>query len=355
MITHPTLIIDKTKCRNNINRMVIKAKMNKLIFRPHFKTHQSIEVSKLYREYGINKITVSSLKMAEYFAADGWDDITLAFPVNVLETPTIDALTKKINLNLLFESIEAVEYVSSKINHYVGGFIKIDTGYNRTGIHYSKTQEIDKLLQFIKKSNLIHFKGFLVHPGHTYKAQNTDEIRSIIDEALDALKALKSKYGSMFQNIVATIGDTPSCSILESFEGADEIRPGNFVYYDLMQYQLGACKINEIASAIACPVVAKHIERNELIIYGGAVHFSKEALEHNDYGKIYGLAVEVKEKGWGNTIPNVFVNQISQEHGSISAPDEFIAQTNVGDILYFLPVHSCLTANLMKSNTIYVK
>ncbi len=354
MITHPTYIIDKQKCRNNINKMAIKAKMNKLVFRPHFKTHQSIEVSKLYREFGVSKIAVSSLKMAEFFAADGWDDITLAFPVNVLETPTIDALTKKINLNLLFESVDAVKYVSDKINHYVGAFVKIDTGYKRTGIHYSNKEEIKELIQAIKKTNFLQFKGFLAHPGHTYKAKDSNEIAKINQETLEALSSLKSDYKGMFEKIVVSIGDTPSCSILETFEGADEMRPGNFVYYDLMQYFLGSCQIKDIATALACPVVAKHPERNEIIINGGGVHFSKDVLQHPEFGNIYGIAVHKKEAGWGNEIEDVFISHISQEHGTVKGPDEFIKKTNIGDILYFLPVHSCLTANLMKANTLYI-
>ena len=60
--------------------------------RPHFKTHQSRQIAGWFREAGINCITVSSLKMAEYFAADGWDDITVAFPVNVLEHERINRL-----------------------------------------------------------------------------------------------------------------------------------------------------------------------------------------------------------------------------------------------------------------------
>lgn len=354
MITHPTLLIDKQKCISNINAMTIKAKMNDLLFRPHFKTHQSIEVSELYRQQGVTKITVSSLKMAEYFAKDGWDDITLAFPVNVLEAATIDKLTKKINLNLLFESVEAVEAVAKQITHYVGAFIKIDTGYKRTGIHYSNEKVIDELVSKIKKTNFLQFKGFLAHPGHTYNARSKHEIKEIIDETIQALSSLKEKYKGQFQKITCSIGDTPSCSILESFDGADEIRPGNFVYYDLTQHFIGACKVSDIAAAIACPVVAKHPERNELIIYGGAVHFSKEGLQHADYGLVFGLAVRGTGKEWAELIPEVFVSKISQEHGTVKAPDKFIKETKIGDILYFLPVHSCLTANLMKESTIYI-
>ena len=80
--TEPILLLDKEKSLKNIEFMAAKAKRNNLIFRPHLKTPQSIEVAKWYKEFGVNKITVSSLKMAEYFASDGWtinwEDITIA-------------------------------------------------------------------------------------------------------------------------------------------------------------------------------------------------------------------------------------------------------------------------------------
>ncbi|MEM6737764.1 MAG: alanine racemase, partial [Bacteroidota bacterium] len=77
-ITDPTLLLNKDICLRNIERMVAKAKHHNLTFRPHFKTHQSHEIGRWFREYGVDKITVSSLKMAEYFAEDQWGDITVA-------------------------------------------------------------------------------------------------------------------------------------------------------------------------------------------------------------------------------------------------------------------------------------
>lgn len=69
--------------------------------RPHFKTHQSKTVGHWFREVGIDRITVSSAGMAGYFAADGWQDITIAFPVNVREMETIVDLSSKVDLGLL--------------------------------------------------------------------------------------------------------------------------------------------------------------------------------------------------------------------------------------------------------------
>ena len=83
-IKSPTLLLDKNKCLTNLNFMVQKAGNYNLSFRPHFKTHQSLEIGRWYKDFGIDKITVSSLQMAVYFAEE-WTDITVAFPVNILE------------------------------------------------------------------------------------------------------------------------------------------------------------------------------------------------------------------------------------------------------------------------------
>ena len=86
MITTPTLILDETKCKQNIANMYHKSQKHGVLLRPHFKTHQSLQVGRWFKEAGVSKIIVSSLQMASYFAPE-WNDITVAFPVNVLEKP----------------------------------------------------------------------------------------------------------------------------------------------------------------------------------------------------------------------------------------------------------------------------
>ncbi|MHA1225086.1 MAG: alanine racemase, partial [Candidatus Heimdallarchaeaceae archaeon] len=90
--------INKKIALRNIERMIQKADRNRVRFRPHFKTHQSIEVGRWFRKFDVKGITVSSVKMAECFATDGWKDITIAFPVNILEIEKINKLSKKIDL-----------------------------------------------------------------------------------------------------------------------------------------------------------------------------------------------------------------------------------------------------------------
>ncbi|NNE98663.1 MAG: alanine racemase, partial [Pyrinomonadaceae bacterium] len=100
--------------------------------------------------------------------------------------------------------------------------------------------------------------------------------------------------------------------------------------------------------AMACPIVAIHEKRNEIVTYGGGVHLSKENLNHEEYGTIYGLVAEKKGDAWGEIIPGMFVKSLSQEHGIVAVPTSEISSWRVGDYVLILPVHSCMTANLMK-------
>src|SRR5690606_24495318 len=118
-----------------------------------------------------------------------------------------------------------------------------------------------------------------------------------------------------FPGLMTSVGDTPYCSMGEDFSGADEIRPGNFVYYDLMQLRLGSCRFGQIAAAVICPVVSVYPSRNQALIYGGAVHLSKESLMQPDGSKIFGLAVPITGDRWSFPEGEDYMVSLSQEHG----------------------------------------
>ena len=110
-ITKPTLILDKERCLSNIKRMQKKAKASKVLFRPHFKTHQSAYIGNWFRKLGVHAITVSSISMAKYFNAYGWKDITIAFPVNVHEINDFSELSSELVLNLTLDNTEVLPYL----------------------------------------------------------------------------------------------------------------------------------------------------------------------------------------------------------------------------------------------------
>jgi D-serine deaminase-like pyridoxal phosphate-dependent protein len=346
-LTEPTLLLDKEKCLKNIKQIVEKAKKHNVVLRPHFKTHQSHQIGRWFRDLGVEKITASSLKMAEYFADDGWRDITVAFPVNVHEIDRINYLAENITLNLLVVAPETIEWLANGLKYPVNVLVEVDCGDHRTGLNTDDFQTIDQILSEINRFELITFQGFLTHAGHSYGIRSDNgALANLHQESLALIKPLKAKYSAQFPDLIMSYGDTPTCSIMDDFSGVDEIRPGNLVFYDFVQTEIGACSLDQIAVAMACPVVAKYPERNEFVIYGGAVHLSKDSMILSDGAKTFGKVVNLTENGWETSETGAFLKSLSQEHGVVYAPDEYLEKIKPGDFIGVLTIHSCLTADL---------
>ena len=347
-ITTPTLLLDKQKALNNIQKMVEKARTSGVRLRPHFKTHQSAQVGEWFRDFGIDAITVSSVRMAQYFASHGWNDILVAFPANILEMESINELAGKINLHLVAVNLETVEALAQGLKYPVKVWLKIDAGYGRTGILPHAHNDLDTILNAIQQSGKLKFEGFLAHDGHTYKQTDKEAIQTIHNTSVYLLHLLRDRYKDQFPELQLSLGDTPSCSVLDDLSGVDEIRPGNFVFYDITQQRIGSCTYHDIAVCMACPVVAKHPDRHEIILYGGSVHFSKDVLLQEDGSPSFGRIVALTENGWSEPLEGIELVSLSQEHGIVQATPEQFEKYKIGDLMGVLPVHSCLTADLMK-------
>ena len=349
----PTLLLDESKARANITRMATKAKAQQIQLRPHFKTHQSAVIGQWFQDVGVTAVTVSSVTMAQYFAAHGWDDITIAFPVNVRQLDAINKLAGKIRLGVLVESTTTAVALNSALTNPVDVWLKIDAGYGRTGLVWSEMAQVTAVAQTVAQSPQLRLRGILTHSGHTYSAESPADVVQIYD--LTAVRMNAVQQGLANAGLATTVsvgdttisvGDTPGCSIVNNFGNVDEIRPGNFVFYDLMQQTIGACHYEDIAVGVACPIVAKHAPDQRLILYGGGVHLSKESLRLGNGRSCYGRVALLHEEGWSAPFTDSLITSISQEHGVVQAEKALFDQVDVGDVLLVLPVHSCMTVDL---------
>lgn len=339
-ITKPTLLVSEEIARSNIERMVSKARNNGAELRPHFKTHQSVDIGRWFLNAGVDKATVSSVDMALYFAKSGWTDITIAFPYNPLECDLIDQLAHKITLNLTIVSKSALDHLNDYVSAPINYLIKVDVGTHRTGVLPGQQQEIVSLGQ--SKNSQHRLTGLLAHAGHAYQVLDKPKAQELFEDSMRSLSQVKKILGR--SDLSISYGDTPTCSILDNFPGVDELRPGNFVFYDIMQAYFQSCSLEQIAVCLACPVVAKHPDRNEIVVYGGAVHLSKDFIEQDDR-RVFGYAVALNDQGW-TPDPIAIVDRLSQEHGILKVSDQLMDTLQIGDLVGILPVHSCLTADL---------
>jgi D-serine deaminase-like pyridoxal phosphate-dependent protein len=344
-ISAPTLLIDEDVCRKNILAQAEKCAKLHRHFRPHFKTHQSLAIGEWYKQLGVNRITVSSLQMANYFAAGGWKDITIAFPVNLLEIDQINDLAKRIELNILISDQLVLSTLSNQLIAEVGVFVEIESGQSRSGWNLDDVQIIADVVKKIELFPMLNFRGFLLHSGESYQCIPASLSKNYA-EVVEQVSIFRARLETKFRDVIISFGDTPFFSLVDDALAVDEFRPGNAVFYDVMQYQIGSCHLDDIAVTIACPVVANYPDRNELIVYGGAIHFSKEFGLHQG-NKTFGIGKQILSKSievcWGD----LSLVSLSQEHGVVRYKNPIYHQLSPGDVIEFYPIHACLSIDCM--------
>ena len=131
-----------------------------------------------------------------------------------------------------------------------------------------------------------------------------------------------------------SIGSTPAMSAVRDLTGVTEARPGNYVFYDFTQVQLGACEVRDVALTVLASVVSSQPGAKHSVIDAGALSLSKDPgpawLEPPTYGEIF------SDYATGELSADVRVVSLSQEHGILSAA------LPVGERVRVLPNHSCL-------------
>lgn len=109
------------------------------------------------------------------------------------------------------------------------------------------------------------------------------------------------------------------------------------------------CQATNISITVACPIISFHPERNQIVVYGGGTHLSKEFLVSDQGTKICGWVVKYNKDGTWTHLPNALVTTLSQEHGIITFENkEDLNQFKNGDVIGMLPVHSCMTSCVSK-------
>jgi D-serine deaminase-like pyridoxal phosphate-dependent protein len=116
---------------------------------------------------------------------------------------------------------------------------------------------------------------------------------------------------------------------------------------------IGACGADDIAAAVACPIVGIYPARGEAVLYGGAVHLAKQDEVMPDGRKSFGSIFRPGEGGapWGGIVEGAYIRSVSQEHGVVVLPPAELDRLRLGDLAFVCPVHSCLAQDLLKGST----
>jgi D-serine deaminase-like pyridoxal phosphate-dependent protein len=186
----------------------------------------------------------------------------------------------------------------------------------------------------------MEFKGILTHAGHSYHSRNPAEIAGVARQERDVMAQFADR---LRENGIAcetvSVGSTPTAMHAPDWQGVDEIRPGNYVFFDKFQADIGSCRPEEIAATVLTTVVAHYPDHNQMLIDAGALALSKDlGADHLANEIVFGAVLNR---------PYLRIFSISQEHGLITGNDPIaFKKFPVGSLLQIIPNHSCLTAAL---------
>lgn len=337
-IDTPALLIDQKVLLKNIEEMQSFANAQHVKLRPHTKTHKMPTLAKLQEVKGARGITVAKVGEAEVMAEHGLTDIFIANQiVGVQKLERIKTLAETINVSFGIDSIEHVKQIESVFQgaKKANILIEIEVGEKRSGV--IEEGDFIRLLDALKQSEHIHFKGVFSHDGHTYKASSVEHCKELYLESVNRTL----HFGTLAKNAgfdveEVSIGSTPPFLLgFDIPEGVTEMRPGTYILMDGSQSGVIG-SMHKVAATVLSTVISK--PTNERVITDvGAKGLTAQQ-------RTVGLTATEglgKLKGYDN----VFVHDVYDEH-AIIYHESFNKHIQIGEKVEIIPNHICPVSNL---------
>ncbi|HET9661320.1 MAG TPA: alanine racemase [Thermomicrobiales bacterium] len=335
-IETPALLIDLDVMEGNIQRWQAAFDAAGVAFRPHIKTHKSPAIAACQLAAGAVGLAVAKVAEAEVFAAAGFRDLSVAYPVvGVSKWRRLAELARACSISVNVDSELAARGLSDAAvaaGSVVGVLLDINIGGNRTGVPPADAEALGRLVVSLPGLRLEGITGYrsATFPGAA--GRSPAEVGREEGELLVQLAARLRAVGLPIRTVAA--GSTPTAHAAVTVPGITEVRAGTYVFGDRYMAGLGAHSEDEIALTVLCTVASRPLPERATID-GGTKTFSGDI----PGGALPGL------QGYARAVEiDAFIEAMNEEHGMLRLAPGVSPQ--VGDTLRLIPNHACTTVNL---------
>lgn len=372
----PSFVINRSKFSKNCealreNMKALERKTNiKLKFRPHMKTHKTIEGLLIQLEGGnfSKSVLVSTLAEAEYILSDPRsnavvEEICYTLPItqNEIFIDRLRQIGDQVKLILFIDHIDQLNYLKNvKLSEGKkwNVFLKIDVGTQRAGIHHKDLEYLKEAFETLAiNSTAFELYGIYAHAGHSYGCTNKESVNDVLIEELKCVIDVADfhlKQNNFYNKLVLSIGGTPTIKAIEdghedfigllSTINKDkfelELHCGNYCMLDLQQASTKVSRVSDIAGYVLSSIVSNYSLRNESLCNAGVLALTRETSSYKGFGTIFEIEkyldlqadIEIAED-------HSYVAKVSQEHGIIKNK-----VMPIGQAVAILPQHACIVA-----------
>ncbi|MCE5197116.1 MAG: DSD1 family PLP-dependent enzyme [Negativicutes bacterium] len=324
-IETPALILDQQKFEQNLQTMMDLIKDSGMALRPHYKSHKSTAIALKQIEYGAKGITCAKLGEAEDLAEAGVQDILIANQiVQPAKLSRVAWLARRCRLTLCVdceENILALAAAATFANATVHCYVEFDVGMKRCGV--TTFAAVEELARCIMAQPHLSFDGIQAYAGqlsHEYNTQKRTSASALTDQTLVELKKYLEERGIPVAQISG--GSTGTALLKGKPRIYTELQAGTYIFMDASYGKM------QLPFEQALFVLTTVISSGE--------HWVVTDAGVKSVGVDQGNPVFV---GFDPAAP---VN-MSEEHGAICLE---INNCKINDKIFYIPGHSCTTANL---------
>jgi D-serine deaminase-like pyridoxal phosphate-dependent protein len=329
----PTVVVDLGRVVANIQRMQDELTTRGVLLRPHAKTHKSIQIGRLQLAAGATGLTTATLAEAEVFAAAGFDDLFVAYPVWAYgaRADRLRRILRTSSLRVGCDSVEAAELLGAAArgaDRPLEVLVEVDSGGARSGV--GTPQAAVDVADAAAASGCV-VVGVFTHGGHSYTSPTApvgasdDEVRALA-AAADALSA------SGHAVTVVSAGSTPTAT-RSARPPVTEERPGTFVFGDRQQVMLGTATPDTVALVVRSTVVST-AQPEHVVIDAGAKVLAKDRHPALD------------GHGWLPDYPHAVISRVYDHHAVVEPGDG--PRPALGEQVSVIPNHVCPVVNLTR-------
>ena len=333
----PAAIVDLGRARANIDRVARYCRRHGIAWRPHVKTHKSLEMARLQLAAGASGLTVATPHEAEVMAR-ATDDLLFAHPpAHPAKIRRLAALPERVTVRVALDSLAVLGELcraGAAAGRTFGILVELDAGARRTGVAHPA----DALRLATAAATLPggRFDGLALYPG--IRVPRTELVPALAQLArrLESFRAELTRAG--LPPRIVSGGSTPTLWDSHRIPGLSEIRPGTCIYNDRDIVGMGAATSEQLAYSVLATVVSTAVS-GQAVVDAGSKALSRETLGSGSLGS--------GSPGFGVLFdrPEVVVRALNEEHGMLD-----LAATAwrpaVGDRVRIVPNHVCVSVNL---------
>jgi D-serine deaminase-like pyridoxal phosphate-dependent protein len=339
----PTLLIDAERLDRNVSDLAELCRAHGKALRPHAKTHKTVEIARRQHELGAVGLTVSKLGEAEVFAAAGFEDLFICYPlVGPHKLRRLVDLARRARISTIVDDLTAATALAKAAKDAgisIDVLIKLDVGMHRVGV---APENADRFAHSVAALVGVNLRGVCIHEGSVYGERDPERRRTLARAQVSRLVETAERLCAQGLSIeIVSSGATPAVRDVIDIDGLTEVRPGNYVFYDAMQVALGVTSADRCALSVLVTVVSRPAPDRGIVDAGSKAL----SLDRGAHGlELLGGYGRICERD------DLTIVGLSEEHGWLraSAPCDL----TIADRLRIIPNHACVVVNNFDTATV---